>query len=112
MGYRAFYDCDALTDIHIPDSVTSLGSQIFYDCDALKNVTLGTGITGIPESAFEDCDVLEELVLPYRVASIGKNAFKNIYKKAVFTVPKKAKTKYKKKLTKTTGFVKKTMKVK
>ena len=46
------------------------------------------------------------------VPKIGKNAFKNIYKKAVFTVPKKAKTKYKKKLTKTTGFVKKTMKVK
>ena len=46
------------------------------------------------------------------IQSIGKDAFKSINPKATFSVPKKSYSKYKKMLTKKTGFVKKTMKIK
>lgn len=46
------------------------------------------------------------------IQSIGKDAFKSINPKATFNVPKKSYSKYKKMLTKKTGFVKKTMKIK
>ena len=38
IGDRAFYGCDSLTSVTIPDSVTSIGNWAFYHCDSLKEV--------------------------------------------------------------------------
>ena len=35
IGNYAFYYCDSLTSITIPDGVTSIGNYAFYDCDSL-----------------------------------------------------------------------------
>ena len=86
-----FYNCDALTDITIPDSVISLGNKIFYDCDALKNVGLGMGIKQIPISAFEHCDVLKEIIIPHNVTKISANAFTTCVALTDVTIPKATK---------------------
>ncbi|MBQ8322570.1 MAG: leucine-rich repeat protein [Clostridia bacterium] len=35
IGSNAFYNCDYLTSVTIPDSVTSIGGYAFYNCDNL-----------------------------------------------------------------------------
>ena len=35
----AFFQCSKLTDITLPDSLTSIGSEAFRDCNALTNIT-------------------------------------------------------------------------
>ena len=35
IGYEAFYNCDSLTSIEIPNSVTSIGDEAFYNCSSL-----------------------------------------------------------------------------
>ena len=40
IGYCAFYDCDSLLEITIPESVSSFGNYVFEDCDNLKKVTM------------------------------------------------------------------------
>lgn len=40
IGDRAFEGCEAFTDVTIPDSVTSLGSNIFYDCPNIQSLTV------------------------------------------------------------------------
>ena len=65
----------------------------------------------INANAFKNCKKLKTIKLGKNISSIGKNAFKNIQAKAVFKVNKKYYKKYKKLLTKKTGY-KKTMKLK
>ena len=53
----AFYDCDGLTNITIPDSVTSIGHNAFYSCSGLTSITIPAGITRIAEYAFSNCEL-------------------------------------------------------
>ena len=54
IGNSAFFGCQLLTSITIPDNVTSIGSRAFYYCSMLTEVTIGKGVSNIGASAFED----------------------------------------------------------
>ncbi|MBE5751531.1 MAG: leucine-rich repeat domain-containing protein [Clostridiales bacterium] len=64
-----FYDCDGLTNVTIPDSVTMIGSSAFYDCDGLTNVTIPDSVTMIGSSAFYGCDSLTSVYYAGDIAS-------------------------------------------
>ena len=61
IGEYAFYECDSLTSLTIPDSVTRIGSDAFQYCTRLTNVTIGNGITSIGDDAFIECTSLTAL---------------------------------------------------
>ena len=71
----AFYNCDRLTSVVIPDSVTSIGNQAFYGCGSLISVVTPDSVTSIGEEAFCACDSLTSVVIPDSVTSIGYSAF-------------------------------------
>ncbi|MBO7243365.1 MAG: leucine-rich repeat domain-containing protein, partial [Alistipes sp.] len=73
IGDRAFYDCDSLTSVTIPDGVTSIGKYAFCGCDSLTSVTIG--VTSIGHSAFRGCDSLTSVTIGNGVTTIGENAF-------------------------------------
>ena len=75
IGGYAFKDCDSLTSVTIPNSVTSIGSSAFYSCDSLTSVTIGNGVTSIGSSAFSGCTGLTSVTIPDSVTSIGSFAF-------------------------------------
>ena len=58
-GYKidecAFYGCDSLTSVVIPNSVTGIGYQAFENCSALKNVEIPESVTSIGYRAFYGC---------------------------------------------------------
>ena len=72
---EAFYDCQTLTAVTIPDSVTSVGSHAFGNCTGLVSLTIENGLQVIGEYAFSRCSALTELTIPDSVTAIGKNAF-------------------------------------
>ncbi len=68
------------TDIIVPDMykgkpVTKVGRAAFYDCQALKSIKLPNMLTNIEDAAFSDCYNLESINIPDTVVSIGNGAF-------------------------------------
>lgn len=75
IGGYAFYKCDFLSRVTIPDSVTAIGDYAFNSCPNLKSVTIGSGVKSIGEYAFYYCASLTEITVPDSVTSIGQKAF-------------------------------------
>lgn len=75
IAYLAFKNCSSLTDIAIPNSVTSIGHGTFYKCTNLKNVTIGDGVKKIDNDAFSGCSSLDYIAFGKNVESIGMFAF-------------------------------------
>ena len=64
-----------LTDVTIPDSVTSIGRHAFECCVLLTNVTISGSVTNIGNAAFVGCTALTRVTIHDGVASIGSFAF-------------------------------------
>ena len=77
IGESAFEDCDNLKSVTIGDSVTFISNKMFYSCGALESVTIGKGVTKIGEKAFFGCRLLANIVIPENVTAIGYRAFYN-----------------------------------
>ena len=75
----AFASCDELTTIVIPDSVTSIGYNAFSGCKKLTSVIIGDNVTNIGSSAFSGCSSLSSIEIPDSVMSVGNWAFENCY---------------------------------
>lgn len=50
---RTFYNCSALSEILLPNSIQTISSQAFYGCSSLKQLTLPSSVTSICEDAFD-----------------------------------------------------------
>ncbi len=87
IGDYAFSGCRGLTEITIPEGVTSIGDGVFYNCWKLTSVTIPEGVTSIGNSAFEDCEKLTSVTIPEGVTSIGNSAFEDCEKLTSVTIP-------------------------
>lgn len=66
-----------LTELIMPNSVTSMGNGAFSSCTALVSLSLSDALTAIPSFAFMGCTALPTVTLPASVTRIGNLAFRN-----------------------------------
>ena len=65
-----------LSEIDLPNSLKSLGTQSFYNCPNLKTVHLPNSITAIPKGCFMDTGI-ETIIIPDSITVLYDNCFKN-----------------------------------
>ena len=87
IGDWAFDECYALRTVTIPDSVTSIGDGAFDECERLNSITIGNGVTSIGYAAFYCCNNLSSITIPQSVTSIGENAFDFCINLTSITIP-------------------------
>ena len=71
----AFYGCDSLTSVTIPNSVTKIGGSAFYGCTGLTSVTIPNSVTEIGYATFDSCTGLTSVSIPTSVTKLGDEAF-------------------------------------
>lgn len=75
IGDYAFMNCNALQRIYIPNSVTKVGKGAFKDCSSLISIEIPNSISNIEAYTFEGCLGLQHVVIPNSVKEIGGAAF-------------------------------------
>ena len=74
-AHHLFLNGEEVTELTIPNGVTSIGNSAFSNCYGLTSVTIPDGVTSIGQSAFYGCSGLTTLIIPQSVTSIGDAAF-------------------------------------
>ncbi len=116
IGKSAFADCSNLTNITIPNSITSIGEYAFYNCNNLnynlsnngyylgneenpyvllvksistgiRKFTINSNTKFIYQSAFSNCSSLTSITIPNNVISIGSSAFSGCKGLTSITIP-------------------------
>lgn len=98
IGEYAFFDCDLMKEMHVPQQVERIGIEAFAWCEQLETVTLPQGletieyglfwyssnlsqvnipntVTGISDYAFSRCEGLEFVEIPEGVQVLGEESF-------------------------------------
>ena len=83
-AHHLYLDGKEVTDLVIPESVTSIGNYAFDYCTDLTSVTIPDGVTNIGTCAFRGCSNLTNVAIPPSVTTIGSNTF--IWCKKIDTV--------------------------
>lgn len=83
----AFMNCTSLTNVTIPNSITSIGAYAFSYCYSLVNITIPSGVTTIDSYTFSGCQALSNITIPSSVTIINYYAFNLCYALANITIP-------------------------
>lgn len=75
IGYGAFWGCDNLTEVLIPNSVKKIGDYAFHWCTNLKKISIPNGVTEIGFGTFWGCASLPDILLPGSLIKMDNYAF-------------------------------------
>ncbi len=98
IGDWAFWDCNGLTSINIPNSVTSIGEWAFMQCSSLTSINIPNSVTSIKHYAFYGCINLASVVFkgnnPPKIPSFDSYVFNETPSNLKLIIPKGAKNRY------------------
>ncbi len=94
IGWGAFCGCRYLTDITIPNSVTSIEAYAFWECRNLKAIAIPKSVTSIGDYAFYNCQNVEKVISYIEEPFEINNVFGGVESSATLYVPVGTKEKY------------------
>lgn len=87
-GNRSFYNCGSLTELYIPETITSyIGMAAFSWCKKLEKVVIASAEIKVVDEAFKNCTALKEVEFAHGIKNIAKDTFANCTALEKVTVP-------------------------
>lgn len=77
IGYSALQNNKDITELAIPETVTTIWGSAFDGCSNLQKVTLPSKLLSLGFRAFADCNSLTEISIPESVIEVQPGAFMN-----------------------------------
>ena len=74
-AHHLYVDGEEVTEVSIPESITTIGAHTFYGCSEITSVTGGRNLTNIGKSAFYGCEKLKYFYVPGGVKNIEASTF-------------------------------------
>ena len=87
IGKHAFYGCNSLIAITIPNSVTSIGEMAFSGCNSLVSVTIPNSVTSIGNFAFASSSLIS-VTMGDGITSTGNHTFQDCSRLTSVTIGK------------------------
>ncbi len=87
IGVSAFENCKNLESVEIKGDVVGLSTKLFSGCENLKSVKLSEWVEHIGDMAFSECESLEFIEIPEGISSIGNEAFRSCESLSSITIP-------------------------
>jgi hypothetical protein len=75
IGERAFFYCNSLPSVVIPDSVVSIDYAAFVNCFSLSSVSLPPTLDRLEDRVFAWCTSLPSIEIPSTVTNLGTEVF-------------------------------------
>lgn len=91
VGNNAFYGCNGLTSVQMPNSIKTIGANAFSSCSQLTEITIPNSVTTIMSGAFANSKNLAKVVaMSSTPPTTAENAFSGISSSAVLYVPQQS----------------------
>ena len=74
IGTECFSKTKQLTDLIMPDTVTSIGESVFIYAAKIKNVKLSASLTTLPKLTFSLCPLIKEITVPGNIKVVDEQA--------------------------------------
>lgn len=87
IDYQMFSECDLLSKIILPNSITMIGYEAFRECTNIESIVLPNSIIQIEPYAFASCKGLKSIVLPEKITMIKHHMFENCIKLESIQLP-------------------------
>ena len=84
---KAFRNCETITNINIPNTVTEIGGSAFSKCSSLISVTIPSSVIKIGDWAFYECRSLISVIIPGSVTEIDNYTFDGCSSLTSVTIP-------------------------
>ena len=77
VGYRAFYNCTAITKVVLGEGLnpSTFNTQVFVGCKAITDFTIPSTMTAIRSTMLQNCTSLTSITIPSTVTKIENSAF-------------------------------------
>ncbi len=87
IGDAAFQNCTRLGSVVLPESLIKIGSFAFYECPALNDITMNRQLQKIGMGAFSSCTSLARVVLPESVTELEEAVFRGCEQLTEISIP-------------------------
>ncbi|MBO7304349.1 MAG: leucine-rich repeat domain-containing protein [Clostridia bacterium] len=75
---RLYFNGECVTELIIPDGVTSISAYAFYTCSSLTSVTIPDSVTSIGSSAFYNCPITKATIPALAISYIKNSSLKEV----------------------------------